>query len=976
MKKEFCFTLIAVFLMVPLMDTAKASLYPDPQMNTNKGIVPQGRTDAAVVLHYDPYAGISSNRLYVYGGKGKDLEENEIFLDPDGRLHSVRFATLATISVWDTVRVDQFPLYEAGDTQLQSRYIPEGRFAHSALIVPTISGGIVNWLDELALRETEWINLVVFGGKKQVDVNEQGIHNNTEVTDELYVCAQYGISLETREERFHWYRIEPDPEAVWPSARYHAQMVPLFADGTEIIDGEYPFLLFGGLDANNTILDDAYIGIFRRELIPAPGEDNEWEFTMNITVEFTSISSEDWFEVSGAGVVFDPFYGASPRVIVAGGRRFNYASGEPAYIADTVITLSESPIHGWTNPIYDTLPDLPAGVSTSSDRVNPAVVFNPRDHRLRVIGGEDIDGNKNPGILDLDLRDSQNQWVIQNETCNIDNPKGVYSNGTRIFSSYNQQGVIYWDRTEATRERPSEPYIWEVHPGSDYGLNSLNTIMNTPRLHAYDVIRIHQTRSEEGKVNDAYLTNAVVPTWCRDITLEGVVQNGVKPVLYNLYSEENTQPNLIKHWRDQGKIMYCAGAMTIRNITFCHSQDELQHDDPFPSEIPGNVLEKYTGIQESGPGTDLWALLARYYDRDDDVWDLARHHTHDMGLYVHTPFYIENCDFRLNGIGITLVCVSSAVQQAKIQNNEFRDNFMGVLALELHHDISRNTFDGNYLAGVVFDKGSRAICRENLFINNGRFSGEHAMVAFQGALLTHFCTTSYVPDIMTPVIYNNTLVDNYRALSVTECEYRRQFMNRPYFFNNIISGSTEPILLKNGDDRCDFISYNNCFPDDGAMAAVETDAGGIVMGWSLYEDPGFVENNPIPYVLSSASPCLDNGLHTLDPGVISELNYKDYGMLTMGFHQLPGEGTLPGSPVDLQIDGYELSWDESTPYPDGYLVCVESVYGYYIYVGFIEDTSFEFTTLATNNDHLYFWVLSHIGRRVYSDPVMIEWIEE
>jgi hypothetical protein len=107
---------------------------------------------------------------------------------------------------------------------------------------------------------------------------------------------------------------------------------------------------------------------------------------------------------------------------------------------------------------------------------------------------------------------------------------------------------------------------------------------------------------------------------------------------------------------------------------------------------------------------------------------------------------------------------------------------------------------------------------------------------------------------------------------------------------------------------------------------------------------------------------------------MSELNYNDYGKMDIGFHQLPGTGTEPGSPCNLYIVNTELFWDEPSSRPTGYLVIVE-VDGYgFIHAEFVDTgTSFDFSAQAAEYNHLYLWVMSHQHRRVYSEPVMIEW---
>ncbi len=266
------------------------------------------------------YTGLDArNIIYLYGGRGLNSSSQEIFLDLDGQLRTLRFTHTLEASHWDQTQADLFKLNGLGSSSIQTEHSPPlGRFAHCSTIISTVTGAIVHDLDTLALREHRRINYLVFGGKKQINENVPTLMNgeteNWEVTDELYVCAEYEIGLaDDNHIRYHWYRVSPSsPQAVWPSARYDAQMIPLFNEDTEITDGEYPFLIFGGRDASNNMLQDAYIGVFKRVTVPAEVTENEWTFDMGITVEFTAIggtSGHTNFKVFGAGVVYDPYYG-------------------------------------------------------------------------------------------------------------------------------------------------------------------------------------------------------------------------------------------------------------------------------------------------------------------------------------------------------------------------------------------------------------------------------------------------------------------------------------------------------------------------------------------------------------------------------------------------------------------------------------------------------------------------------------------
>jgi hypothetical protein len=584
-----------------------------------------------------------------------------------------------------------------------------------------------------------------------------------------------------------------------------------------------------------------------------------------------------------------------------------------------------------------------------------------------------------PGILELDLTDPAAEWQWICPDYEASRHLAIYTNGTRTFrtvgDAVNGKSVMEWDKNEATLGPPDDPFVWDVTPDAPFGLNNPNTILNTPRLHSYDIVRIHQTRDVGGKVNDAYRVNAAVPPWYDNVTLEGVVKNGIKPVLYTRYTDWSEYlPTVIPHLSKMGVIVeIAASSMTIRNIMFLQTENDVTPDDLLSNTIPSEVLNNYQQTVDE----DLLEILNLYYDKGDEIWDFAQHHNKDPALWLHAAIRAENNVFRCTGIGMTVICVTSAIRDANLYHNRFDHNYIGILALETEHDIAYNEFRNNYLAGVVLDKGARAVCRENLFIGNGH-DLQSTMANYQGGIWSHFCVTTRVPNIQTPVIYNNTFVNNKRALSVTEhSEYRSQMMNRPFFFNNIISGSAEPIHLPDSDHRCDLIGSHNCFYDEsGIVSPFETEIGKILTSRDTEDDPEFGAGGK--YLLTDTSPCLNTGLFTLYPGIMSELKYFDYGMMDIGYHHLVDPYNLPGSPENLQIDGYMLSWDPSySGWVNGYLVLVETYAGNFIQAVFRNDNElfYDFSDAANNYDHLFLWVMAHIDRIVYSDPVMIEWME-
>jgi hypothetical protein len=426
------------------------------------------RTDATMVLHYDTFSGLSSNRAWLFGGRGKNASNQDIFIDSHGLLQSFRFLKDDhgdKMYCWEDHETDPFYLRRLCSSELHTwnDYPPHGRFAHSAIIIPTIEAQIIPGYADLALKQGERINYVVFGGIRQQDRSNPQVAGNNEVTNELYVNAQYRIG---GDERHHWYRVEPEPAQIWPAARCYAQMVPLFSRETEIENGEYPFLVFGGLSSSQlAIQPDAFVGTFTHELTPADPDDpdyNEWLFEMCMTVDFAETSPDDVFQVYGAGVVFDPYYGSvdtfgrpTPRVIIVGGARSLSTNPEGYKVRAVYPSVCEvTGEYDWVNPVVEILPNLPDDNGIPQCRIHSAVVLNPRAHTLRVYGGEKQNGDLEPGILELDLTDPAAEWQWICPDYEASRHLAIYTNGTRTFrtvgDAVNGKSVMEWDKNEAT----------------------------------------------------------------------------------------------------------------------------------------------------------------------------------------------------------------------------------------------------------------------------------------------------------------------------------------------------------------------------------------------------------------------------------------------------------------------------------------------------------------------------------------------
>ena len=932
------------------------------------------RTDAVFLLNYDVFD--NQNSIIMYGGKGYNPDSGTIeFMDPRGDIwkavlyysnnsdyeNNIDFQPLST----DHFRLSpQVP----GDP-----YPPAMRFGHCGVLIPLEDIRVLHNDDTTStVKKYTYTNLVILGGKRQDDPDNRAVANNTIVTSEVWVNAEYEIvipdeeGLEKPQKRHHWYEVTPT--GMTPPARYDAQVVPLFSEETPFSQRN-TFLYFGGKDENGNLLNDAYIGTLTRSTTPAPGTSNEWAFEIAIDIEFTAVTPDTHFKTAGAEVHYDPYYGMdggerTPRVIIIGGER----DGAPA--SGEVVCIYPGN-DGWETPIIrDELPDLPDA------RKHMASVFNPREHRLRVFGGVDGSGSQVMGVLDLDLK-TPGQWVWEDPAYTGSHQHAVYSLGTRLYqvtgSGSGAEWTVLWDRSEATSlyDRPDEAFVWDIRMDDPWGLDTPVTVFNSPRLHPFDTVRIHQTRDAVGKVNDCFAGNNSIPSWCPNVVIEGVVKNGVKPILYNLFDTSGLDGALwidpydgsVRFDRSMPAVLHVNTVSTIRNIKFCHFETYQQPDTGLPAEIPVSRLEHY--MDEDDPGID---------------WDLAYHHVDDPGIFVHAAFQLENCDFEFNGVGIVLICVTSAIVPADIHHCMFRKNQIGLLSLETEHVIRYNTFRDNYLTGIVFDKGARTVFSENLLMNNGRLTemGITGFDTFESAALSCFASPWDVPGIQTPFIFNNTFVDNRYALSVTEPGDRAQYMNRPVMFNNIVSdtGSNPPVFLKSSQRRCDIICMHNCFDLNPGVTILDIDDLGIpgYLTWrNMEDDPVFANDR---YQLIYGSPCVDRGLHILNPGVTSRMRYCDYGEMDIGYHYLPETGNIPNSPDDLEITEKTMTWTRPLPRPDGYLVTVEDAYGGILEQVFVSDSETpELSFSHREEDHLWFGVMSHYNKTAFSSPVWIEWIQ-
>lgn len=938
------------------------------------------RIDASMDLLYDTFK--HDNDLYLYGGRGLDASGTEVFMDLNGEVWNTRVIPVRKDEegdywndyVWTPLKADTFGLIDDGC----NGSLPDMRYGHSTVLCPT-SNAAVPWnATPSADRMNEGnnnVNLIVFGGKKQIDSTDNTVganESNAEVCNELWVFSKYEIRNKAGKlkKRYHWTKLTPLLSETWPPARAYAQVVPLFNEQTPLNE-RTQFLLFGGQAADGSILDDVYLCTFSRDMTYPAGDDNEWTFTLGLDVTFQELSTDDVPELFGASVVYDPYYGyvdqdlgIRPRVIVTCGTKI----GSPDYEAENkVIVMYPSKVTSewdWGHMVVkDTvLPD----VASAQARTHHQTVLNIRNHTLRIFGGETVAGQAMSNVLELDMTDANAVWKDIGTVPEVTTSRfnAVFSESTVVYrrsgSSPNFTSKIYYDDDEITFLEDTGK-TWNVSKTALWGLDNPESIVNTPRLQSNDTIRIHQTRSETGKINDAYKCNLSFPGRVSDITVEGVMKNGIKPVLYQLYNPdawglinlENEEVD-IKFHRAMSDIFYVHCSLTVRNLHFCHFEDDVTYNDTFPQSIPAQPLGAYQELNSQGQ------------------WDFLSYHSRDPGIFVHAPIAVENCKFSLNGVGIVFICVSSAISQAELSQCDFDRNFFGIVSLETAHLFHNNRFTDNYMAGIAIDKGARATIRDNLFIDNCQnWTPANSRVSENmAAIMSCFASPYDVPTIQHPLLINNTFIDNLRALAVTEPVSRHQVYNRPVFCNNIVSSTDDSaIRIENGTNRCNLIAWNNCF--DVPTPIFETDQSGYepMILANLFADPDVTGSE---YLLNDTSSCIDQGLYLTDPGVTSEMNYLDYGRMDSGYHFPSDQVTPPDPPRNLDFSSATLSWNHPIGDTPSYLILVELPSGELMDFHWTSSTQY---TLPSGLQTLNLWcgVMSHDNQTTFSDPVWIEY---
>lgn len=956
------------------------------------------RIDATMALMFDGFTG--RNQSYLYGGRGKDVSGNEIFMDSHGDVWfafhwDAYFSGKQNAEVsWFKCSTDDFYLKTRTapgvfSLQTDSDYPPMPRYGHSGVICTALDNSILHWTAADTQQET-YMNYLVFGGMKQAvrDYTDLTIQNNEVLTDELYVLAEYKILLENgMQTRHHWYKVAREGNETWPSPRKFAQIVPLFNE-QDPPDERNKFLLFGGLGedsgGNPTICNDAFVGTFTRSTTAPEATANEWEFTVDIDVDFdlVDISSSAPVSVYGGQAVYDPYFyhpsGSTdpiPRVIVIGGISDYALQTHRSNVYSLTQDTNVSPID-WTDIIVDEniLPGM-SDIEPGHQRAFFSASMNYREGKVHVVGGENATSTLNEyGFLSLVYPLG---WSFTDGASggsgfpNVSHHCSTYSYGNTVFctENWNSASLTPERKLYSDRSQQGIPKEWNVKKSARNGLDNPEAVTNTRRLGRGDTVYIHQDNDYSGAVNDAYKCQIHIQGRTSGVTLEGKVKNGVKPVLYQNYASSqnyipqqyNPEPESTDFIRDNTTIIFAHNKIKMKNLRLCHFETDITDPQtPMPSTIPSAKLANYASGQL---GTN---------------WDLAAHHNDDSAIFMHSESIIDSCDFMLNSVGISMICVSSAGNSAEIRNCTFEDNFMGIVALEKDHLIRYNRFEHNYLTGIAFDKGARTVACENMFIDNGHLDSSYGLDKYRSGILSDFSMTSRVPLIQTPFIYNNTFVDNYRALSVTEFVYRGQFMNRPVFFNNIIDNETAQkpsIFIADQGDRCDIISLNNCFNLPGSTDVIKLESStmhGIVTCDHLEDDPCLF---PGSYSLNSNSPCINAGLHLLEPGITSAMNYPDFGRLDIGYHYPLYTGNIPEAPTNVRIEqDNQIHWDPPVTAPHDYILVLYLDNHRYSSVVVPQSSSPSYTYDGPET-HLWFGVMSRNNQQLYSECVWLEWSE-
>ena len=852
--------------------------------------------------HFDTKHAI--NDLIVYGGTGP----NGTPMDRDGEIWIQKLHD--ETAEWDKM------------VPLSRGVIPPARHQTSGVLFPVLH----RELESSAQYIKRFRNLITFGGAI-----------GSTVDDGMWVCAQIycKISVFGREQFWEW--IEADQTGDLPEARLAHRMAFIPAG---IIDAHGYVFLLGGKDGSSNPITDAYLGELTYSITDSSSSD-PWEYTISIDCDWEDLTlAESDIEdigLTGESVVFDPYYGAHPRILIYGGY------DENGDVTDALVEFDLTTME-WSG-----ITPINAGPDA---RAEHACALDIREHRLFIHGGKDTNGVVLNDVAYLDLR--TNAWTID------------LSSGRPY--RYGHAGAYYWmtvfggissngDYMDDTWEyKPLDSgKTWEIEPDGEYGLDDPAGVINTPRIKAGDIVRIHS-----GESGHYYSTQCVIPSYVGHFTIEGVIHEGTKPVLAQPYTVSTPIPKFADYEQsgedledsittfffanDNGFVIRDGCGISIRNLKICHYQQTP--DD----EIPGTILDQYEEITNSN---DL--LMA------------------DPGIVMHGPTEMEGCEFESNIVGATLICVSSVPgsQEARITASSFYHNFVGAVVLETSHDFSFNTLESNYLAGIVMEKGAHGRIVDNVFIGNG--SHAECPVEWRCGLLSSFDIVSGVPYIQTPLIVNNTFVNNYHALSITEAVPSRQYLNMPVLWNNIIykpTQGTECAVYLTDVDRCRMRSGNTLYDCDEKWLS-ETDGSLQSIGDIPDDDPVFASVSLGNYKLSVLSPCINAGITSLEPGIMSEGEYSDYHLLDAGCH-FSNVSSAMGPITNLTSDELQLNWSAPTGYTvQGYLIIWEDTTGFIYGSERISSTTYEISGDLAGLG-LWFGVSAFSSSGQFGQPVFIQ----
>ena len=300
---------------------------------------------------------------------------------------------------------------------------------------------------------------------------------------------------------------------------------------------------------------------------------------------------------------------------------------------------------------------------------------------------------------------------------------------------------------------------------------------------------------------------------------------------------------------------------------------------------------------------------------------------------------------------------------------------IGGVELETPHNLNHNEFRENYLAGIQFEKGAHGLLYECLFNNNGCETTCETQVNddWRGAIFSNFDIISLVPLLQTPLVYNNTFVNNYHALSIYDTDYNFQFINMPIFLNNIVynpeQGSEKAIFKKN-EDRLQLISMNNFYYCNGNVfsnSALKLQSSNDHSA----EDPLFIDPES-DWRLDDESPCFDSGFFNLFPQVTSESLYQDYGILDIGYHYV--DEIIPmGMVENLDADSDTIYWDDpQIGDPVGYVIVWENNYGDFVGLEYLTPVNSYVVSEELLGIGLWFGVSAYNESGAFGYPVFIE----